>query len=238
MSDLLSFYEDKFNTIMNQLRIITSSFATLSREKAESAITGGIALLKEGEDMLSQMESEISTNPNINSTFKMKVKNLTIDFTNIKHTFDSIQTKYINKKANDAIKLGIDDNNISSNHKGGQDLDLIPNENTPDEHMPNVLSDLAGKHIEQSQGNVDIAQQHNYFDVHGNKELDDTIPDENDLNVKIEQKNRKIIIIGIVVILLILFTLIGVLSWYINAQQNKSKDTVDDDSNNSNNSFT
>lgn len=225
MSDLLSFYEDKFNTIMNQLRIITSSFSTLSREKAENAITGGIALLKEGEDMLSQMESEISTNPTINSAFKMKIKNLTIDFTNIKRTFDSIQTKYINKKANDAIKLGIDDNNISSNNKGDQDLDLIPNENTPDEHVPNVLSDLAGKHIEQSQGNVDIEQQqpHNYFDAHGNKELDDTIPDENDLNVKIEQKNRKIIIVGIVVILLILFTLIGVLSWYINAQQNKTK---------------
>ena len=82
MSDLFSLYEDNLNQVMNQLRIITSTFSTLSRDKAESAITNGASLIKEGEKILSQMELEISSNNTLTgmNALTANVKNYNNEF--------------------------------------------------------------------------------------------------------------------------------------------------------------
>ena len=54
----------------------------------------------------------------------------------------------------------------------------------------------------------------------------DTLPDENDLNVKIEQKNKKIILIATIAIIIILIILIILLSVFLSG---KNKDDEEQD---------
>ena len=160
MSDLFSLYEDNLNQVMNQLRIITSTFSTLSRDKAESAITNGASLIKEGEKILRQMELEISSNNTLTgmNALTAKVKNYKNEFQNLKYTFEKIQTNYISKKAENAIFLGTEDN---TEHKVNQNIELIENEenNNSKEHEEKV-------------------EVRDIFDAKGEGHLGETIPDE------------------------------------------------------------
>ena len=64
------------------------------------------------------------------------------------------------------------------------------------------------------------------FDAKGDGHLDETIPDENDLNVKIEKKGKKTIIIATVTIITLLLLAIIVLSIYISKKKDKVKGIV------------
>lgn len=206
MSDLFSLYEDNLNQVMNQLRIITSTFSTLSRDKAESAITNGASLIKEGEKILRQMELEISSNNTLTgmNALTAKVKNYNNEFQNLKFTFEKIQTNYISKKAENAIFLGTEDN---TEHKANQNIELIENEEN-----------------NNSKDHEEKVEVRDIFDAKGDGHLDETIPDENDLNVKIEKKGRKTIIIATVTIITLLLLAIIVLSIYISKKKDKEEE--------------
>ena len=85
MSDVFSLYEDNLNEIMDKMRTMCSSFQTLSRDKAEGAITSGTTLIKEGEGILNKMTIEVSSNTkaDVSNSLQIKVKNYKNEFANV-----------------------------------------------------------------------------------------------------------------------------------------------------------
>ena len=224
MSDLFSLYEDNLNQVMNQLRLITTTFSTLSREKAESAITGGVSAIKQGEGILRQMDLEISSNNSHSgmNTLTMKVKNFKNEFLSLKYNFEKMSSNYISKKAENAIIFGTDDNS----NKGNQKIELIEHEDNIGNHnINNNSSRNQNKNNSSVGGKVEVK---NIFEQKNDGQFNfgDTLPDENDLNVKIEQKNKKIILIATVAIIIILIILIILLSVFLSG---KNKDDEEQD---------
>ena len=201
MSDTFSLYEDNLNQVMDQLRKIIKTFTTLSKEKAESALTNATSLIKQGESLLRQMKLEISSNPSL-SSLTSKVKNFNNEFDNLRFSFEKVQNSYISKKAENAIILGTDENT----QKIEQKIELIENEDNTKESP--------------KEEKVEI---HNIFDSKEDKNDNmQSLPDENDLNIKIEQKNHKKMIIVIVIIIVVLIVGIGVLGVVLGKKNNKN----------------
>lgn len=201
MSDTFSLYEDNLNQVMDQLRKIIKTFTTLSKEKAESALTNATSLIKQGESLLRQMKLEISSNPSL-SSLTSKVKNFNNEFDNLRFSFEKVQSSYISKKAENAIILGTDENT----QKIEQKIELIENEDNTKESP--------------KEEKVEI---HNIFDSKEDKNDNmQSLPDENDLNIKIEQKNHKKMIIVIVIIIVVLIVGIGVLGVVLGKKNNKN----------------
>ena len=201
MSDTFSLYEDNLNQVMDQLRKIIKTFTTLSKEKAESALTNATSLIKQGESLLRQMKLEISSNPSL-SSLTSKVKNFNNEFENLRFSFEKVQSSYISKKAENAIILGTDENT----QKIEQKIELIENEDKTKESP--------------KEEKVEI---HNIFDSKEDKNDNmQSLPDENDLNIKIEQKNHKKMIIVIVIIIVVLIVGIGVLGVVLGKKNNKN----------------
>lgn len=201
MSDTFSLYEDNLNQVMDQLRKIIKTFTTLSKEKAESALTNATSLIKQGESLLRQMKLEISSNPSL-SSLTLKVKNFNNEFDNLRFSFEKVQNSYISKKAENAIILGTDENT----QKIEQKIELIENEDKTKESP--------------KEEKVEI---HNIFDSKEDKNDNmQSLPDENDLNIKIEQKNHKKMIIVIVIIIVVLIVGIGVLGVVLGKKNNKN----------------
>ena len=202
MSDSFSLYEDNLNQVMDQLRKIIKTFTTLSKEKAESALTNATSLIKQGDSLLRQMKLEISSNPSL-SSLTSKVKNFNNEFDNLKLSFEKVQNSYISKKAENAIILGTDKSNTQTID---QKIELIENEDNMKES--------------QKEEKVEI---HNIFDSKEDKtDIMQSLPDENDLNIKIGQKNHKKMIIVIVIIIVVLIVGIGVLGVVLGKKNNNN----------------
>lgn len=202
MSDSFSLYEDNLNQVMDQLRKIIKTFTTLSKEKAESALTNATSLIKQGDSLLRQMKLEISSNPSL-SSLTSKVKNFNNEFDNLKLSFEKVQNSYISKKAENAIILGTDKSNTQTID---QKIELIENEDNTKES--------------QKEEKVEI---HNIFDSKEDKtDIMQSLPDENDLNIKIGQKNHKKMIIVIVIIIVVLIVGIGVLGVVLGKKNNNN----------------
>ena len=202
MSDSFSLYEDNLNQVMDQLRKIIKTFTTLSKEKAESALTNATSLIKQGDSLLRQMKLEISSNPSL-SSLTSKVKNFNNEFDNLKLSFEKVQNSYISKKAENAIILGTDKSNTQTID---QKIELIENEDNMKES--------------QKEEKVEI---HNIFDSKEDKnDIMQSLPDENDLNIKIGEKNHKKMIIVIVIIIVVLIVGIGVLGVVLGKKNNNN----------------
>ena len=202
MSDSFSLYEDNLNQVMDQLRKIIKTFTTLSKEKAESALTNATSLIKQGDSLLMQMKLEISSNPSL-SSLTSKVKNFNNEFDNLKLSFEKVQNSYISKKAENAIILGTDKSNTQTID---QKIELIENEDNTKES--------------QKEEKVEIQ---NIFDSKEDKnDIMQSLPDENDLNIKIGQKNHKKMIIVIVIIIVVLIVGIGVLGVVLGKKNNNN----------------
>ena len=76
-----SSYEDELNILLDKLSKTISTFSTLSREQAESAILDTTSKIKEGESILQKIEQELehdskNRNPEELHEEKQKITNL------------------------------------------------------------------------------------------------------------------------------------------------------------------
>ena len=204
--------EDNLNSLIVQLKNVIKGFSTLSRDKIENIIITANSIIKEGENNIKIMEEEINK-LGIQQQFGSKLKNYKLEFQNLTSKFQSLQEKYINQKATNAIILGIDEEN--SNQSNKQKIELITNEEINDKcnNDSNNNSDIMGK--DQIQKNFDSNLQRR-FDNENNLGLglnNSNLPDDIDLNIRNRRKSRFKIIIILVIIIIILAVFSGFISF-------------------------
>ncbi len=212
MSELYLENEDNLNSLIVQLKNVIKGFSTLSRDKIENIIITANSIIKEGENNIKIMEEEINK-LGIQQQFGSKLKNYKLEFQNLTSKFQSLQEKYINQKATNAIILGIDEEN--SNQSNKQKIELITNEEINDKcnNDSNNNSDIMGK--DQIQKNFDSNLQRR-FDNENNLGLglnNSNLPDDIDLNIRNRRKSRFKIIIILVIIIIILAVFSGFISF-------------------------
>ncbi len=212
MSELYLENEDNLNSLIVQLKNVIKGFSTLSRDKIENIIITANSIIKEGENNIKIMEEEINK-LGIQQQFGSKLKNYKLEFQNLTSKFQSLQEKYINQKATNAIILGIDEEN--SNQSNKQKIELITNEEINDKcnNDSNNNSDIMGK--DQIQKNFDSNLQRR-FDNENNLGLglnNSNLPDDIDLNIRNRRKSRFKIIIILVIIIIILAVFSGYISF-------------------------
>ena len=103
-----SSYEDELNILLDKLSKTISTFSTLSREQAESAILDTTSKIKEGESILQKIEQELehdskNRNPEELHEEKQKIKNYKTELNDLVNKFKIIQDNYIKKKENNAL---------------------------------------------------------------------------------------------------------------------------------------
>ena len=166
------------------------------------------------------MEDEINK-LGIQQQFGSKLKNYKLEFQNLTSKFQSLQEKYINQKATNAIILGIDEEN--SNQSNKQKIELITNEeiNNKSQNDTNNNSDIIGK--EQIQRNFDSGLPRR-FDNENNLGLglnNSNLPDDLDLNIRNRKKRGFKIILLIVIIIIVLSVLSGVITFLFSNKKQK-----------------
>ena len=217
MSELYLENEDNLNSLIVQLKNVIKGFSTLSRDKIENIIITANSIIKEGENNIIIMEEEINK-LGIQQQFGSKLKNYKLEFQNLTSKFQSLQEKYINQKATNAIILGIDEEN--SNQSNKQKIELLTNEEVNNKHNDsNNNSDIMGK--DQIQKNFD-SNLPRRFDNENNLGLglnNSNLPDDIDLNIRNRNKSK----FKIVVILIIIIIVLAVLSGYVTFLFSKKK---------------
>ena len=218
MSELYLENEDNLNSLIVQLKNVIKGFSTLSRDKIENIIITANSIIKEGENNIKIMEEEINK-LGIQQQFGSKLKNYKLEFQNLTSKFQSLQEKYINQKATNAIILGIDEEN--SNQSNKQKIELITNEEINDKcnNDSNNNSDIMGK--DQIQKNFD-SNLPRRFDNENNLGLglnNSNLPDDIDLNIRNRRKSRFKIIIILVIIIIILAVFSGYISFLFSGKK-------------------
>lgn len=196
MSDSFSMYEDKFNEVVNEIKEKISSFSTLPRDKAEFVISTSSHLFKKAEGVLLQMELETSGNGTLISL--NKVKQYKTEFNSLQHNFQLLQDKHITQKAENAIILNTEDQEIKKmRHK---DSGLIANENGSDNikfDSVNISNSLDKKQIDENEENKQECVE---------------IQESNPFNLQTNKKNRRLLILTSIVIIIVLILLIVLFS--------------------------
>ena len=156
-----SSYEDELNILLDKLSKTISTFSTLSREQAESAILDTTSKIKEGESILQKIEQELehdskNRNPEELHEEKQKIKNYKTELNDLVNKFKIIQDNYIKKKENNAL---IDDepkmkpSELLSNEENKNNFD-INNEKSPKINN-NVINKKSEQNIfEENIGNI------------------------------------------------------------------------------------
>ena len=156
-----SSYEDELNILLDKLSKTISTFSTLSREQAESAILDTTSKIKEGESILQKIEQELehdskNRNPEELHEEKQKIKNYKTELNDLVNKFKIIQDNYIKKKENNAL---IDDepkmkpSELLSNEENKNNFD-INNEKSP-KINDNVINKKSEQNIfEENIGNI------------------------------------------------------------------------------------
>ena len=156
-----SSYEDELNILLDKLSKTISTFSTLSREQAESAILDTTSKMKEGESILQKIEQELehdskNRNPEELHEEKQKIKNYKTELNDLVNKFKIIQDNYIKKKENNAL---IDDepkmkpSELLSNEENKNNFD-INNEKSP-KINDNVINKKSEQNIfEENIGNI------------------------------------------------------------------------------------
>ena len=156
-----SSYEDELNILLDKLSKTISTFSTLSREQAESAILDTTSKIKEGESILQKIEQELehdskNRNPEDLHEEKQKIKNYKTELNDLVNKFKIIQDNYIKKKENNAL---IDDepkmkpSELLSNEENKNNFD-INNEKSPKINN-NVINKKSEQNIfEENIGNI------------------------------------------------------------------------------------
>ena len=121
MSELFLQNEDNLNSLIVNFNNLIKSFSTLSRDKIENVLLTANSIMNEGEDNIRIMEEEMNK-LNLQQQFGNKLKNYKLEFQNLQLKFNEYKDKYINKKANNAINLGFDNENFSEDNKQKTEL--------------------------------------------------------------------------------------------------------------------
>ena len=151
-----SSYEDELNILLDKLSKTISTFSTLSREQAESAILDTTSKIKEGESILQKIEQELehdskNRNPEELHEEKQKIKNYKTELNDLVNKFKIIQDNYIKKKENNAL---IDDepkmkpSELLSNEENKNNFD-INNEKSPKINKENKEKMICLKELEK-----------------------------------------------------------------------------------------
>ena len=147
-----SSYEDELNILLDKLSKTISTFSTLSREQAESAILDTTSKIKEGESILQKIEQELehdskNRNPEELHEEKQKIKNYKTELNDLVNKFKIIQDNYIKKKENNAL---IDDepkmkpSELLSNEENKNNFDIN------NEKSPKINNNVINKNSEQN----------------------------------------------------------------------------------------
>lgn len=199
MSDLFLIYEDKFNDLVNKIQEIIISFSTLSRDKAEFALSSSVELFKETEGILHKMEIETSSNGTLVSL--NKVKQYKSEFNTLQNNFQIIKDKYITQKAESAIMLNTEDNEILNMKQKGEGL--IANENGNDD-------------IKFDSVDISNSYDHKKMDIIQEKKREGfEIQDSNQFNFQSDKKRKKFLILMSIMIIIALVFLIILLSFIL-----------------------
>lgn len=199
MSDLFLIYEDKFNDLVNKIQEIIISFSTLSRDKAEFALSSSVELFKETEGVLHKMEIETSSNGTLVSL--NKVKQYKSEFNTLQNNFQIIKDKYITQKAESAIMLNTEDNEILNMKQKGEGL--IANENGNDD-------------IKFDSVDISNSYDHKKMDIIQEKKREGfEIQDSNQFNFQSDKKRKKFLILMSIMIIIALVFLIILLSFIL-----------------------
>ena len=204
-----SSYEDQLNVLLDKLSKTISTFSTLSREQAESAILDTTTKIKEGESILQKIEQELENDSKNRSPEelheeKQKIKNYRTEFNDIVNKFKIIQDNYIQKKEKNAL---IDD-----------DPKIKPSELLSNEEIKNNFDIKEEDNIDNNKNiNSKKSEQNVFEDNIGNISGVNKVPTVNDDAFfdfrRGRSKNKKICIIiwiTIAIIALIsLFIVIG-----------------------------
>lgn len=121
MSELLLQNEDNLNSLIVNFNNLIKSFSTLSRDKIENVLLTANSIMNEGEDNIRIMEEEMNK-LNLQQQFGNKLKNYKLEFQNLQLKFNEYKDKYINKKANNEINLGFDNENFFEDNKQKTEL--------------------------------------------------------------------------------------------------------------------
>ena len=121
MSELFLQNEDNLNSLIVNFNNLIKSFSTLSRDKIENVLLTANSIMNEGEDNIRIMEEEMNK-LNLQQQFGNKLKNYKLEFQNLQLKFNEYKDKYINKKANNAINLGFDNENFFEDNKQKTEL--------------------------------------------------------------------------------------------------------------------
>ena len=204
-----SSYEDQLNVLLDKLSKTISTFSTLSREQAESAILDTTTKITEGESILQKIEQELENDSKNRSPEelheeKQKIKNYRTEFNDIVNKFKIIQDNYIQKKEKNAL---IDD-----------DPKIKPSELLSNEEIKNNFDIKEEDNIDNNKNiNSKKSEQNVFEDNIGNISGVNKVPTVNDDAFfdfrRGRSKNKKICIIiwiTIAIIALIsLFIVIG-----------------------------
>ena len=211
MSGLFLQNEDNLNALIVNFNKLIKSFSILSRDKIENALITANSMMKEGENNIKIMEEEINK-LNLHKQLGKKLNNYKLEFQNLQLKFKESQDKYINKKANNVINLGNDDENINDDNKKTQLLTELSN-NLKSEVENNLKSNYNGSEISNN-NNSEIIEKVQIQEKLSNDNLNNSLPDI-DLNIGNKRRNRRLIIILIIIIIFIMVFLIGFLTLYL-----------------------
>ena len=211
MSELFLQNEDNLNALIVNFNKLIKSFSILSRDKIDNALITANSMMKEGENNIKIMEEEINK-LNLHKQLGKKLNNYKLEFQNLQLKFKESQDKYINKKANNVINLGNDDENINDDNKKTQLLTELSN-NLKSEVENNLKSNYNGSEISNN-NNSEIIEKVQIQEKLSNDNLNNSLPDI-DLNIGNKRRNRRLIKILIIIAIFIIVFLIGFFTLYL-----------------------
>ena len=203
-----SSYEDELNILLDKLSKTISTFSTLSREQAESAILDTTSKIKEGESILQKIEQELehdskNRNPEELHEEKQKIKNYKTELNDLVNKFKIIQDNYIKKKENNAL---IDDepkmkpSELLSNEENKNNFDIN------NEKSPKINNNVINKKSEQN------IFEENIGNISGVNKVP-TINDDTFFNFKRSRSKykRNCIIIWVIITIIVIVGLITIM---------------------------
>ena len=213
MSELFLQNEDNLNTLIVNFNKLIKNFSLLSRDKIENALITANSMMKEGENNIKIMEEEINK-LNLQQQLGTKLSNYKLEFQNLQLKFKDSKDKYINQKANNAINLGNEDENINDENKKTQVITDISN-NLKSEVENNLKSSYSGNENNNNiNNNSEIVEKVQIQEKLTSDNLNNSLPDI-DLNIGNKRRNKKLIIVLIVIAIFIIVFLIGFLTLYL-----------------------
>ena len=202
-----SSYEDEINILLDKLTKTISTFSTLSREQAESAILDTTSKIKDGESLLSKLEEELESNSSKYTKEELieerkKIKNYKTEFNDIVNKFKTIQDNYINKKTKNAL---IDDEPQIKNN------DLLSNEERKNNYEGKSKEKINSNNFEEKKHENNVFENNigNISGVNNEQNITDDAFDH--INNHRYKRRKKCLMVGLVITFILIVTFVVVI---------------------------